>query len=88
MRRSLASLPAPLRICTSAFADACLKSELQSQVQVRPCVELARHVQALRDNVSDVAVLENEPSMLPRSPHRDVHHGSGQVVGANDLVRE
>jgi hypothetical protein len=53
------------------------------------CGELeSRHVQALRDYGLDVAVLENEPSTFPCFSHRDIHHGSGQVVGSNDLVGE
>ena len=44
--------------------------------------------QALLDNGLDIAVLENEPSTFPCLPHRDIHHGSGQVVGSNDLVGE
>ena len=85
MRRSLASLPAPLRICTSTFADAWLKRELQRQVHG----ELeTRHVRALRDNGLDVAVLENEPLTFLCSPHRDIHHGSGQVVRSNYLAGE
>jgi hypothetical protein len=54
-----------------------------------PCGELeARHAQALLDNGLDVAVLENVPSSISCSLHRDIHHGSGQVVGSNDLVGE
>jgi hypothetical protein len=52
-----------------------------------PCGELeTHHAQPLLDNGLDVAVLENEPSTFTRSTHRDMHHGSGQVVGSNDLA--
>jgi hypothetical protein len=44
--------------------------------------------QALLHNGLDVAVLQNEPLTFLCSPHRDIHHGSGQVVGSNYLVGE
>src|SRR5581483_6380887 len=36
----------------------------------------------------DLAVLENPPSLLRRYPDDDIHHGPGQVIGPNNLVRE
>jgi len=43
---------------------------------------------ALLDDGLDVAVLQNEPPTFLCSPHHHIHHGAGQVVGANYLMRE
>src|SRR5580704_13664940 len=40
------------------------------------------------DHGSDITVLENRASTLPRSAYDDIHHRPGQVVGPNHLVRE
>jgi hypothetical protein len=40
------------------------------------------------DESSDVTVLENRASALPRSGYDGIHHGPGQVVGSNHLIGE
>jgi hypothetical protein len=40
------------------------------------------------DYSSDVTVLENRTSALPRTAYGDIYHGPGQVVGPNHLVGE
>src|ERR1700691_969882 len=40
------------------------------------------------DHGSDVAVLENRATAPPRFAYADIHHGPGQVVRPNYLVRE
>jgi hypothetical protein len=40
------------------------------------------------DYGSDVTVLENRAAAQPRSAYGGSHHGKGQVIGANHLVRE
>src|SRR4029077_2504788 len=40
------------------------------------------------DHGPDVTVLENRASVLPCSPHDNIHHGPRQVVGSNHLVGE
>src|SRR5580704_17521919 len=40
------------------------------------------------DHGSDVTVLENRASALPRIAYHGAHHGPGQVVGANHLDGE
>ena len=37
---------------------------------------------------SDVTILKNKASRFLPSADDDVHHGSGQVVGLNDLIGE
>jgi hypothetical protein len=38
--------------------------------------------------MEDVTVLQNQRSVFSSSSHGDIHHRSGQVVGANHLVGE
>jgi hypothetical protein len=38
--------------------------------------------------MADITVLENQLLALASTSHRDIHHRSGQVVGANHLVGE
>jgi hypothetical protein len=40
------------------------------------------------DHGPDVTVLENRASALLRSAYDGIHHGAGQVVGPNHVVRE
>src|ERR1700719_4401567 len=40
------------------------------------------------DHGANVTVLQNHSSVLPSSPDGNIHHGTGQVVGANYLVGE
>src|ERR1700682_1202773 len=49
-------------------------------------VEIELHSRV--DHGANVTVLQNHSSVLPSSPDGDIHHGTGQVVGANYLVGE
>ena len=41
-----------------------------------------------RDHGPDIAVLQNQALALVRLSQHKIHHGAGQIIGANDLVRE
>src|SRR5580693_8121256 len=40
------------------------------------------------DHGSDIAVLQNQALALVRLSQHKIHHGAGQIISANDLVRE
>jgi len=40
------------------------------------------------DHGSDIAVLQNQALAPVRLSQHKIHHGAGQIISANDLVRE
>src|SRR5882762_1196938 len=53
-----------------------------------PPLESPRRGMQRRNHRPNITVLENRVSRLASSPHDNIDHRSGQVVGPNHLVRE
>jgi hypothetical protein len=60
----------------------------REQMDVAYLSAMAALLHSRVDHGANVTVLQNHSSVPPSSPDRNIHHGTGQVVGANYLVGE